>query len=267
VATETGAIMAYLMGMHQAPAWAGYRELATTTGARELRTIDYYAMSCWPSTGQTAISYEVKVSRADFMRELEDPAKRAPAEDVSTECWFVMPPGLVRPDEVPARWGLMTYADGKVRRVKMAEQRRLTALPFWFVASLARRSQDPPLPPPAPLWRYAGRELTREQVIAMGEGERAETVTREVDRLVRQALADQQQRQTDAEAMAAAVRAQCGWTVTTPEAFRHWCEPLMRGRQVTSRMVALSEHLADLAALIDQCLAEGDVTGEVKHGE
>lgn len=57
-------------------------------------------------TGQRrVIGYEIKISRADWLRELADPTK---SEWWSTRChewWIATAPNVVRPGEVPQRWG------------------------------------------------------------------------------------------------------------------------------------------------------------------
>ena len=123
---ETRRIIELLRYRHAPPEWASFSELSTSTGAQMARRLDFFAMSCWPSSGQHAIAYEVKVSRRDFAREIEDPSKRRHAEDVASECYFVTPHGLLKPDELPEGWGLIE-AGAELRRVKVAAQRRVEA--------------------------------------------------------------------------------------------------------------------------------------------
>jgi len=109
------------------------------TGAPREQRLDAFAINCWPSKGETAIAYEVKVSRGDFLRELEQPQKRRFAEQVSSECYFAAPFGLLRAAEIPEPWGLMGVSELIVRIVKQATVRTLAPWPFWFIASIARR--------------------------------------------------------------------------------------------------------------------------------
>ena len=110
------------------PRWASFRELRQSTGfsGGEGR-IDFAAFSTWPSDGDRTLACEVKRTRADFMREIEDPNKRAWVEKQFGECYFVMLPGLVKPDEIPEGWGLrVSTKDGKkLRRLKAPQQRRV----------------------------------------------------------------------------------------------------------------------------------------------
>ena len=151
-----------LLDRHAPPQWAFFRELADATGYDQRRTFDAWAMNVWPSSGFATVGYEIKVSRGDLARELRDPTKRAPIERVSSECFFAVPAGLMRPDEVPEGWGLIEATDGdepKLRVRKHAMQRKIDALPPMFIASLARRCADPPEPMPVLAWKLAGRML------------------------------------------------------------------------------------------------------------
>lgn len=133
---------------HPAPDWAFFRELSDATGARKERTLDAWAMHTWPSKGYRTVAYEAKVSRSDFARELADPTKRAAAEEVAGECWFITPAGLLRADEVPEGWGLVEgREDGTLVTRKHPLQRPPPALSIAFMASVARRSADAKVDP------------------------------------------------------------------------------------------------------------------------
>lgn len=69
---------------YPAPAWAFLEEVRNQTGyARTIRTADALAMSLYPSRGLHLHGFEVKVSRADWFRELNDPKK---AEEIAAYC-------------------------------------------------------------------------------------------------------------------------------------------------------------------------------------
>lgn len=68
---------------------------------------------------QQRTAIEVKVSRADFLRETD--AKRDPWRAVVHRFVYATPVGLVRPDEIPTGCGLWTVdADGRVKVVVRA---------------------------------------------------------------------------------------------------------------------------------------------------
>jgi hypothetical protein len=155
----SGRLRALLRARHAAPEWALFEELPDATGFDKRRTFDAYAMHTWPSKGFRCVGYEIKTSRSDFKREIEDPTKRAPLEAVAHEVYFLTSPGLVKLDEVPEGWGLIEPRGDTLTVRKAATQRRLEALPWKLVASIARRAVEPSdLPPLA--WRLAERTMT-----------------------------------------------------------------------------------------------------------
>lgn len=125
--------------------WACFRELADRTGGGH-RYCDLFVVGLWASNAR-AIAIEVKVSRSDFQRELEDPSKRSAWDAYATEFYFAVPAGLVAPDEVPEGCGLFTISmvndRPQIRTVKKARQRKPDPWPFLFCQSLARRAADP----------------------------------------------------------------------------------------------------------------------------
>lgn len=122
--------------------WATFAELmeAPAGGQR----LDFFAVHTWRSKNYRAVAYEIKVSRSDFLREMRDPYKRAFAERVSHECYFVAPPGLISSEEVPFPWGLMQSIPGtrSLEIVKRCERRVLVTWPMSFSVSIARRAAD-----------------------------------------------------------------------------------------------------------------------------
>lgn len=120
---------------HKLPRWVFFEEFAHPGDAR--RRVDAIALAVWPSDQGRGVAYEIKANRADFIRELDAPEKRAPFEDL--EFWFVTPHGVVKRDEVPEGCGLMVIrSDGKLVRRKLAKQRRRRPAPE-FLLGVARR--------------------------------------------------------------------------------------------------------------------------------
>lgn len=130
--------------------WAVFREVRFGTGASASAdsAIDAFAFNCWPSGGFKRVSYEIKVSRGDFLRELKNPLKRRPALAVSNEFYFLVCPGVVHNvEEIPVGCGLILAAKYvQAGRVRWNVQKQVPALPrdeegaSWaFLASLARR--------------------------------------------------------------------------------------------------------------------------------
>lgn len=145
----------------EAPRWVFFEELRVGTGFRldkhdikmggdgrwqkvlkggyhPEQRIDAWAMSTWKSDEFQSIAYEIKVSRADFLREIEHPEKRATAMAFSNRFFFVAPDGLIKPDEVPFECGLLVAKNDKVRAVKHALHRDIGQPSWEFYASLIR---------------------------------------------------------------------------------------------------------------------------------
>lgn len=122
--------------------------------------IDAYAMHTWPSQEYRRIAYEVKVTRSDLRRELEQPDKQDAALAVSNYLYLVLDHDVRYDDlEMPEEWGVMvvTYPEPKLlddhpdddswdarARLKTVRKapRRDTAKPgFGFMLSLVRNVQ------------------------------------------------------------------------------------------------------------------------------
>lgn len=93
------------------PEWAFVEHVRNAAGFNANRTIDAMALGLWPSRGMELHGYEVKVSRADFRREIADPAKMDAFAHVLDRFWIVAPKGVVPANELPATWGLLEVSD------------------------------------------------------------------------------------------------------------------------------------------------------------
>lgn len=113
-------------------------------GQDKERYIDAFAMNCYPSKGHLRVAYEVKVSRADWLRELREPDKCAPAIALSHRFYFVLADGIWRPEDrklVSADAGVREVYDGEkpsFRTLVRAPTRNPGVIPEGFVAMLLR---------------------------------------------------------------------------------------------------------------------------------
>lgn len=69
----------------------------------------------WKRAGHHSILVEVKVSRTDFLKDKKKWFRRQPEYGLGQERWYLTPPGLVKPEELPESWGL-AEAKGKIVR-------------------------------------------------------------------------------------------------------------------------------------------------------
>ena len=106
VRITTAFIEQLMLQEHPQGEWALLFEVAPRTGGGT-RYADAVAMNLWKSRAYAVHGFEFKVSRSDWLRELKSPAK---ADEVFGYCdhfWIVAAPGIVNPEELPAKWGLL----------------------------------------------------------------------------------------------------------------------------------------------------------------
>lgn len=137
---KSSEVLDALRAKYPLPEWAGFAELRDGTGFSAMRSVDFWAMNCYPSKGFLTVAIEVKVTRNDFFRELNNPKKRESAESIARETYFAVPAGLVKPEECPEGWGLIeVLSNGSARTKLRAKQRERPVFDEAFIASLMRR--------------------------------------------------------------------------------------------------------------------------------
>ena len=100
-------------------AWALVSEVPNATSNSKTRSIDALAMGLWQSVGIRLHAMELKVSRSDWTREIEEPEKAAAFSCFVDHFWLVAPSDVFKLEEVPADWGVMV-PHGETLRVKRA---------------------------------------------------------------------------------------------------------------------------------------------------
>lgn len=133
----------------------GYRlveQVADHTGFRASRWLDAMAFGLWPSRGLEIHGIEVKVSRSDFRREIENPKKADATAGRCDRFFIAAPAGIVDPlhlETLAPTWGLLEIvADrgGKrtVRTTKRAERiEQRQPVDRDFLAAVLRRLPSP----------------------------------------------------------------------------------------------------------------------------
>ncbi|MFT3720867.1 hypothetical protein [Pseudorhodoferax sp.] len=90
------------------------------------------------------VVHEIKVSRADLLADLRQPAKRAAYLDLGGQCWYVLGRdargrAIGDADDVPPECGVLALAeDGGLALQRPAPRRERAALPFHVWMALAR---------------------------------------------------------------------------------------------------------------------------------
>ena len=81
-------------------------EVSPRTGAWE-RRIDFLVMNCYDSEQLKIQGYEIKISKSDLKRELEDPDKHAVFFDAIDFYWLIAPKQVLdNIDLIPPKWGV-----------------------------------------------------------------------------------------------------------------------------------------------------------------
>lgn len=92
---------------------SGFSVVATelaALGCREQADVIGFRSSC------SAI-VEVKVSRGDFLADARKPERRAAGTGHGLYRFYLSPPEVIAPADLPSRWGLLHVVDGKVKMI------------------------------------------------------------------------------------------------------------------------------------------------------
>jgi hypothetical protein len=90
-----------------------------------------------------SVLVECKVTRADFLADRVKPFRQKPEKGVGSERFYLTPPGLIAPEELPAGWGLLELRRGRIEMLHPSEKNLRTASGFrcemnLLLASLRR---------------------------------------------------------------------------------------------------------------------------------
>lgn len=141
---ESGSVIRKaLRAQYPLPQYAVLYEVASGMGKTFGGYADAMVMGLFPSRGLDIHGFEIKVSRADWLRELKKPDK---AERVASYCdyfWLVIQEeGIAKVDEVPSPWGLYAL-DGKALKVlKRPKKLRAMVPDRAFIGSMLRRANE-----------------------------------------------------------------------------------------------------------------------------
>lgn len=118
------------------------RHVPDGTSGHKSRTADAVAMGLWKSVGFYLHGFEIKVSRADWQKELNDIHKSAAIGKFCNYWWIVAPDGIVCVDEMPSDWGLLCPRGNGLKVVKAATRREAEQVDAPFLASCFRQIQS-----------------------------------------------------------------------------------------------------------------------------
>ncbi len=103
------------------------------------RYCDLLVFGVWESSGNEIIGHEVKASRSDWIKELQDPAK---SEAFVRHChrWYIVAnKGIVKLEELQADWGLMEVVGAGLKIRRQATKKIPTPIPPNMMSAILRR--------------------------------------------------------------------------------------------------------------------------------
>lgn len=116
------------------PEWHVEHELTL-----EGRRLDFVAFNRWGARAYRTVGFEIKVSQADYRRELEDFQKSEIWTHVVDQFFIVAPGKLIDPDTLPAGWGLLELRGSKMFTKQQAAIGSSKTLPRELAARMIDR--------------------------------------------------------------------------------------------------------------------------------
>lgn len=142
--STTAMLEALLRERHTGSHWSFLLQVPDGTGTNKCRTADALAMGLWPSKGLDLHGFEIKATRSDWLREIDDPTKSEAFAKYCDYFWLVCAPNVADLTELPASWGMLTPTKNgsKLRAVKAADRNRSPEpIDRTFLAALFRATE------------------------------------------------------------------------------------------------------------------------------
>ena len=83
-----------------------------------------------------SVLVECKVTRADFLADRGKPFRQKPEQGVGCERFYLTPPALVKPEELPADWGLLELRRGRLEVLHPSAKNLRTAAGLRYEMNL-----------------------------------------------------------------------------------------------------------------------------------
>jgi hypothetical protein len=87
-----------------------------------------------------SVLVECKVSRADFLADRDKPFRQKPQTGVGCERYYMALRSLIRVEELPAGWGLLSVSGGEVEIAKRSAKNLRTEIGFGYEMNLVLAS-------------------------------------------------------------------------------------------------------------------------------
>lgn len=114
---------------------SNYVAVELVTSCRE--SPDIFGFDAYSST-----LIEVKVSRSDFKADFKKPHRNGELEGLCETRYYLCPKDLIKPNDLPEKWGLLYYEKGKIEIIKKSEvfKNRNYRGEFGILYSIIRRT-------------------------------------------------------------------------------------------------------------------------------
>jgi len=83
-----------------------------------------------------SVLIECKVTRADFLADRDKPFRQKPEQGVGCERFYLTPDAVLKPEELPAGWGLLEYRRGRIEMLRLSAKNLRTAKGFGYEMNL-----------------------------------------------------------------------------------------------------------------------------------
>jgi hypothetical protein len=83
-----------------------------------------------------SVLVECKVTRADFLADRAKAFRLKPEQGVGSERFYLTPPALIKPEELPAGWGLLQFGRGHIEMLHASAKNLRTATGLRYEMNL-----------------------------------------------------------------------------------------------------------------------------------
>ena len=83
-----------------------------------------------------SVLVECKVTRADFLADRAKPFRQKAEQGVGSERFYLTPPTLIKPEELPTGWGLLECRRGQIGMLQASAKNLRTAIGFRYEMNL-----------------------------------------------------------------------------------------------------------------------------------
>lgn len=124
---------------YAAPQFVLVDHVPDATGYSKSRTADALAFGAWASVGLHTQGFEIKISRSDWRREVNNPEKALAFAPFCNYWWICAPKGCVKLEELPATWGLMVPRGAGLGIERQATFVNAKPMPFDLTVAMLRK--------------------------------------------------------------------------------------------------------------------------------